>query len=89
MTSDTQTEPTEEVIVRLVSQIADLPREEIDVEDDLLTSGIIDSIGIVRLIADLEAELGVSVPAPDLVPENFRTIRVMTSYLDSLKSDPA
>ncbi len=89
MTSDTQTEPTEEVIVRLVSQIADLPREEIDVEDDLLTSGIIDSIGIVRLIADLEAELGVSVPAPDLVPEYFRTIRVMTSYLDSLKSDPA
>jgi len=86
MTSDIQASPTEAIIVQLVGQIADLPRDEIDVEDDLLTSGLIDSIGIVRLIADLEAKLGVVVPAPDLVPENFRTIQVMTTYLDSLKS---
>ena len=43
-------------------------------------------MGVVRLIADAEAALSVSVPETDLVPENFRTVRVMARYFDELAS---
>lgn len=54
---------------------------DVDPEENLLTSGLVDSVGIVRLIAHLKERLNVTVPPSDLVPANFRTIRVMAAYL--------
>jgi acyl carrier protein len=56
----------------------------LDAEENLLTSGYVDSVGIMRLIAHLEATLDTKVPPTDLVPQNFRTIRIMAAYLSSL-----
>ncbi len=56
--------------------------EEIDLDENLLTSGLVDSVGIVRLIAHLKTRLKVTVPPTDLVPSNFRTIRIMAAYLE-------
>ena len=36
-----------------------------------------------RLIAHLESALGIKIPPADLIPQNFRTIRVMAAYLAS------
>ena len=55
-------------------------------EESLFASGLVDSIAIVRLVAHVERELDVTVPAPDLVPDNFRTVRVLASYLAGLKT---
>ena len=55
--------------------------EEIDLDENLLISGLVDSVGIVRLIAHLKESLAVTVPPTDLVPDNFRTVRIMTAYL--------
>ncbi len=71
-------------IVALIAKEAGVPPNDLDVEDNLLTSGLVDSIGMVRIIAQLEEQLGVTVPPPDLVPENFRTIRVMAVYMAGL-----
>lgn len=54
---------------------------DIDSEENLLTSGLVDSVGIVRLIAHLKEQLSVTVPPNDLVPTNFRTIQVMAVYM--------
>lgn len=56
-------------------------------DDDLLTSGLLDSLGVVRLIGHVEEELAVTVPPTDLVPENFRTVRVMAAYMSGLAVD--
>lgn len=56
---------------------------DVDLDENLLTSGLVDSVGIVRLIAHVKERLGVSVPPTDLVPGNFRTIRVMSTYMQS------
>lgn len=53
-------------------------------DDDFLTGGYVDSVAIVRLIAKLESLLAVRVPPPDLIPRNFRTVRVMAAYLHGL-----
>lgn len=58
--------------------------DALDVDDNLLTSGLVDSVTIVRLIGHVEERIGVSVPPTDMVPENFRTIRAMAAYLSSL-----
>jgi len=58
--------------------------DAIDRDENLFASGVVDSVGIVRLIAYLKEQLGVSVPPTDLIPENFRTIRVMATYMHGL-----
>lgn len=57
----------------------------IDADENLLASGLVDSVGLVRLIAHLKEQLGVTVPPKDLIPDNFRTIRVMVDYLQNLR----
>jgi len=65
-------------------ELAGVETVDIDIDDNLLTSGLIDSVGIARLIAHVQDELGVTVPPQDMVPPNFRTIRIMAAYLRGL-----
>lgn len=48
---------------------------------DLLAAGIIDSLGILRLVAFMEERFGVVVPDEDVVFENFQNIRSMVQYV--------
>ena len=49
----------------------------------LFELGVIDSFGLMDLIADLEGLLGVKVPDADLVPRKFETIAKMTAYFEA------
>jgi acyl carrier protein len=50
-------------------------------EADLLSAGIVDSLGILRLVAFIEDHFGVKVPDEDVVFENFQSIRAMGTYV--------
>ena len=50
-------------------------------DDDLLTSEIIDSMAVMRLIAFIEEKCDVKIPAEDVTIENFITIDAMCDYL--------
>lgn len=50
-------------------------------DEDLLLSGLVDSLGVVRLIAFIEEEQDISIPAGDVTIENFGTIEAMVAYL--------
>ena len=56
---------------------------KIESQDDLLEDGLIDSLGVMRLITYLESEFGVKVPPQDMVIENFITVEAMVNYIDS------
>jgi acyl carrier protein len=43
-------------------------------DDTLVSSGLIDSLSVVQLIAALEKELNVKLPAATLQPDDFDTI---------------
>ena len=43
-------------------------------EDDLIDSGVVDSLGIFQLIAFLEERFGVKIGDEEITPENFGTI---------------
>jgi len=48
--------------------------------DELLESGIVDSLGILDLVAVLEAEFGLTVSDEDLLPDNFRSIERIAQF---------
>ena len=51
------------------------------VDDSLLEHGIIDSTGVLELVAFLEQRFGLSVADHDLVPENLDSIRGLSDYI--------
>lgn len=53
----------------------------IGLDENIFTSGLVDSISIMRLIAHIETTYSYKIPPPDLIPNNFRTISIMTKYL--------
>jgi acyl carrier protein len=50
-------------------------------DDDLLESGILDSLGILDLVSRLEATFGITVLDEDLVPDNFRSLRHLAAFV--------
>jgi acyl carrier protein len=51
-------------------------------DSDLLAGEIIDSLGIVQLIAFLEAKYAIKVDDDDLDPENFRTLDSIVVFVE-------
>lgn len=76
------------------SKLSDFIRQEIlhgrgtplDEDQDLLNAGIIDSLGILRLVSFIEEQFGVQVPDEDVVFENFQSIRAMSAYIAQRKA---
>lgn len=80
--SISKTDDLEQIIIGFIrDQIVASPEVEIDPDENLFTSGQVDSLGIMRLIAHLETRLDLEIPLIDRVPDNFRTPRVMAAYL--------
>jgi acyl carrier protein len=58
-------------------------RSKIDPDKSLITSGIIDSLGLLRLISYLEDQFGISIKDIEMVPENFETINKIETFVIS------
>ena len=50
-------------------------------DDDLLAQDVIDSLGIVELVAFLESRYGIEVGDDDLVPENFQSVNRVVAFV--------
>lgn len=48
----------------------------------LIESGIIDSMGVMTLLAFLEDKFSIQIPGDELIPENFATISTITILVD-------
>lgn len=64
-------------------EILNEPDSTLAPEDDLLETGLVDSIGMMRLVAFIETERGSKIPATDLVLENFKSIDAIVRYLEA------
>lgn len=60
-------------------------RTKIDSDESLITSGILDSLALLRLIVLIERVFGVIVGDGELVPENFETINRIQAFLEKKK----
>ena len=49
--------------------------------DDLIESGIIDSLGILKLLEFLESKFSINIADEELIPDNFESIESIESFL--------
>ena len=57
--------------------------EELSPDTPLLQSGILDSTGVLELVAHLEERYGIQVRDDDIVPENMNSIASLGRYVVS------
>lgn len=55
---------------------------ELSPEDDLLASGLIDSMGVMRLVGFVEETFKIKIPPEDIVIENFMDVKAITNYVE-------
>lgn len=55
--------------------------EQIETDQDLLMSGVLDSLNVMKLALFLEEQCKITIPAHDVVLENFSTVDQMHAYL--------
>ena len=56
-------------------------RQKVRDDEALVSSGLIDSLSILKLILSLERQLGMQIPTADVQPEDFDSIDLITETL--------
>jgi len=64
----------------------DVSVEELDDDFDLLTGGVVDSLGLLKVVAWLEDEFDIGVDDSELGPDSFRTVAAIKAYVDQARS---
>lgn len=77
--------------VTLEKQIADIVRDVLQIEvaspdDDLLATGLFDSLAIVSLIAEIEVVLGYELPLDEFDVDSFRTVGRIAAFVEASRS---
>lgn len=75
------------VIRRFVLQefLPGTPPEELEDDTDLLATGIMDSLGVLKLIAWVEHQFDVPITDTDLDPDNFRSVAAVATFIDAAR----
>ena len=63
------------------------PEVDFDTEDDLIGDGILDSLDLVTLITEINATFDVSIPAEEVVPENFCNAEAIMTLIERLDEE--
>jgi acyl carrier protein len=50
-------------------------------EDSLISSGVIDSLALLRLIGFIEERFDVTIEDQEVIPDNFETLSAIESYV--------
>ena len=60
------------------------PDVDFETEEGLIERGILDSFDVVSIAAEIDAEMGVSLPAEELLPENFNSAKALYDLIQRL-----
>jgi acyl carrier protein len=55
----------------------------VETNENLLLSGLVDSLGVMRLVGFIEKSYGFKVPAADVKLSNFQTLDAIAAYVAS------
>ena len=64
----------------------DVPVEDLEDDFDLLTGGVVDSLGLLKVVAWLEDEFDIGVDDSELGPDSFRTVAAIKAFVDQSRS---
>ena len=76
----------ERVARYIANDLLNQPDLEIREDEDLLGSGLLDSLRVMSLVNFIEQDIGIDVPAEDVTFENFVSLGAIEAYLS--RRDP-
>lgn len=74
-----------EKLLEILTQLH--PDVDFSVADDLIGDGILDSLDIVTLITEINCTFDVSIPAEEVVPENFASADAIFALIERLDEE--
>ncbi len=63
------------------------PEVDFEAADDLIGEGILDSLDIVTLITEINNTFDVSIPAEEVLPENFASAESLWALIERLDEE--
>lgn len=73
---------------KLIEILEDI-KPDVDYEncENLIDGHYLDSLSIISLVAEIEDEFDVTVPAVEIVPKNFNSVEAMWSMIERLQEE--
>jgi acyl carrier protein len=63
------------------------PDVDFETNDDLIGEGVLDSLDIVTLITEINTTFDVSIPAEEVIPENFNSAEAIFAMIERLDEE--
>lgn len=76
---------TLDAVIEMLSDIND--EVDFNTEDKLVDNRVLDSFDILAVISAIDDEFDVSVPAKDIVPENFNSAQAICAMIQRLANE--
>ena len=77
------------IITYIQNELANEPVDHIEPEEDLVGSGLVDSLGMMRLIGFIEKEFEIKIGPEDMTVENFGTLQNIEAYIKNSRGTDA
>lgn len=73
---------------RLLNILNELhPDVDFENNESLIDDGILDSLDIVSLVTEIYAEFDVTIPAEEIVPENFNSVKALKALITKIDEE--
>ncbi|MNJ84367.1 D-alanine--poly(phosphoribitol) ligase subunit 2 [compost metagenome] len=69
----------------IIDKIEEIAFSRVKPTDSLWQEKVLDSITIVELVVELEAEFGIKIPFNEIVEDHFETVERIVTYLNTKK----
>ena len=63
------------------------PEVDFENNESLIDDGILDSLDIVSLVTEIYAEFDVTIPAEEIVPENFNSAEALMALITKIDEE--
>ena len=67
--------------------IPDVPVDELEADYDLIANGVIDSLGLLRVISWLENEYNIPIDDVEITEQDFVTVTAIVSFVERWSPD--
>jgi acyl carrier protein len=78
----TPTAASDQIRAFVLEKFPQAKKRSLSDSDKLLESGIVDSLGILDLVAFLESDFKVQITDDELLPENFQTVEAIAEFVE-------
>ena len=63
------------------------PEVDFENNEELIDDGILDSLDIVTIVTEIDDKFGVTIPAEEIIPENFNSAQALMALITRLDEE--